>query len=58
MVDTALGSSENPDKSSLEYDVPKNKHLPTFSHDGYPTISQDGNVSPRMRDEVWTAYEQ
>ena len=58
MVDNALGDNDSKDKSSHEYDVPKNKHLPSFSHDAYPTISQDGTVSPRMKDEVWTAYEQ
>lgn len=36
----------------------RSPHLPTFIYDEEPTIEPEGNVSPRMKDELWSPYEQ
>ena len=41
----------------LEYEVMKDLHLPTFAADEHPMLEAVSDVSPRMKDEVWTQYE-
>ena len=38
----------------LEYEVMKDIHLPTFAADEHPLLEAVSDVSPRMKDEVWT----
>lgn len=41
----------------VEYEVMKDSHLPTFSHEEYPQLEQLADNSPRLKDEVWSNYE-
>ena len=43
-------------EGEVEFVMPLDKHLPTFQHDAAPLIEQ-GDASPRMKDEVWSVYE-
>lgn len=36
----------------------RSPHLPTFFYDEEPMTEPEGNPSPRMKDDVWSAYEQ
>lgn len=41
MIETALGSADTPEgaKSGLEYEVPNDKHIPSFDYDTFPLIT-------------------
>jgi len=52
-----VGSKGN---ASDIFDMQNDKHLPNFSFDSYPTIEQaadDPFGSPRIKDELWSSYE-
>ena len=53
MADPTLNS----ETEGAEFEVVKDVHLPTFSEGEYPQIEQSSDTSPRMKDEVWTQYE-
>jgi hypothetical protein len=39
-------------------EIMNDKHLPTFKFREYPMLDdEDPSVSPRIKDEVWTAFE-
>ena len=54
---------ENADASKTENtemlsDIFNDKHLPNYNFNGYPLLDDDDPFgSPRINDEVWTAFE-
>lgn len=49
--------SATAETEGTEYEIVKDMHLPTFAAEEYPLLEQVSDMSPRMKDEVWTSYE-
>lgn len=54
-VDNNLTQAES--ESGVEYNVPTDKRIPTFTHDTYPLLDAIADNSPRLKDETWSSYE-
>ena len=54
-IDNNLSPAEQ--DSGAEYNVPIDKRLPTFDFDAAPLLDPVSDLSPRMKDETWSAYE-
>jgi len=52
-----VDQSSTAETEGIEYEVVKDVHLPSFGSDEYPLLESVSDVSPRIKDEVWTAYE-
>ena len=50
---------EGAEDSEIFAEIAENKYLPSFKFKGYPDLPEDddGMNSPRIRDEIWSAYE-
>lgn len=45
------------DADTVDYEVVKDIHLPTYAPDEYPLLEKAGDHSPRIKDETWSSYE-